>query len=77
MIPTFMFCGFLIRQIIIIIVLFYFHEEHVLYMLDLSSIMSRFPASYLFSNSLFKPGMHKLSKKCKSSLKILGSRRVV
>ena len=39
-----MFCGFLIRQIIIIIVLAYFHE-HVLYLLNLSSIKSRFPAS--------------------------------
>jgi hypothetical protein len=49
----------------------------MLYLLDLSDIMSRFPASCLFSNSLFKPGMHKLSKKCKSCLKILGARRVV
>jgi hypothetical protein len=74
--PTFMFCGFLIRQIIII-VLFYFHEEHVLYLLDLSDKMARFPASCLFSNRLFKPEMHKLSKKYKSRLKILRARRAV
>jgi hypothetical protein len=72
-----MFCGFLIQQIIIIIISPPPHEEHVLYLLDLSDIMLRLPASCLFSNCLFKPGMHKLSKICKSHLKILGAKRVV